>query len=810
MKKNTILVIILISFTFLFGLSNEESFSSRMLDTSTTHDASNIWFRVSNYGFIGSGETDPKWPSLEFPAGSSIDYLYLGGLWFGAKKLRRDDNGEQIYWQNYPPLNDDDTTNNITQWRVVDTLTTVGCDGWHRINEFLPAYNPLEASYLGGQYFFYNIFDSVIKNVGDRLDFDDDGDGLIDEDPLGNPFDVNDPTGLYCFTNPVDEDVDGLIDEDCNYPGFESSIAYSYDFSPFENGNPDPDRDYGSSAGSNNHVSLDITLVQEIYSWPVQYYGNMILIKNIIYNHSTIDTLFDLSYAYYADADIGPQAFGGSAIAPDDISSYNGDEYNFAYAYDADADGGLSTGYLGLKILHPDNLDEQCWTWDVSWGPDDWQPLQYTSTTNETANEKYWLLTGRNPYDNYAVSIKDYPEYQINNFPNGTDTRFLYTIYGDMQGYSNPTPNSLNLAPGDSYEFYTLIFMGDSIQELENNLTLMENFIASGFDYSLFNGLPSIPYLSDVQDANFVADARVRWNVLSAPDEFRVYYKVAEAPAYTWEYIVVDHALSEYTITDLQPETEYKFKVACLYDEVYLESRTLTVLITEENQYIWSGDTDNNGYVDEDDIIPIGVYWREEGNARDQVSFSWVENNYPTNWDEQYAPFADCNGDGVVNITDILGICLNWNLTHSNAMNIPPIECDDLEQYRENFIEIYHELGTSEIEILLKNSIAQKFDLPIIEIVETNKLAQNFPNPFNPSTSISYSLIDEGKVELNIYNIRGQLVKKLLNENQLIGNHAAIWDGTDFNEQKVSSGLYFYRLRVNDKMIDTKKMIMLK
>jgi len=684
MKKNTILVIILISFTFLFGLSNEESPSSRMFDTSTVHDASNILFRVSNYGFIGSGGTE--WPSLEFPAGSSIDYLYLGGLWFGAKKLRRDENGEQIYWQNYPPLNDDDTTTNITPWKVLDTLTTVGCDGWHQINEFLPAYNPLEASYLGAQYSLYNIFDSVIKNVGDRLDFDDDDDGLIDEDPLGNPFDINDPTDLYCFTNPVDEDEDGLIDEDCGYPGFESSIAYSYDFSPFENGNPDPDRDYGSSAGSNKHVPLDIALVQEIYSWPVQYYANMILIKNIIYNHSTIDTLFDLSYAYYVDADIGPQAFGGSAIAPDDISSYNGDEYNFAYAYDADADGGLSTGYLGLKILHPDNLDEQCWTWDVSWGPDDWQPLHYSSTSNITANEKYWLLTGRNPDDMCAVSIKDYPEYQINNNPNGTDTRFLSTVYGDMQGYSNPTPNSLNLAPGESYEFYTLLFMEDSVQELENNLNLMENFIASGFDYSLFNGLPSIPYLIDVQDVNFVANARVRWNVLSAPDEFRVYYKVADAPAYTWEYIVVDHSLSEYTITDLQPETEYKFKVACLYDEVYLESRTLTVLITEGNQSIWPGDT---------------------------------------------------------------------------------------------------------------------------YIIESDKLNQNFPNPFNPETKISYSIVNNGIIELNIYNIKSQLIKKLVNEQQNIGNYTINWDGTDSNDRKVSSGLYFYKLKVNYKTIDTKKMMLL-
>ena len=91
--------------------------------------------------------------------------------------------------------------------------------------------------------------------------------------------------GIYCFTIPFDEDGDGLIDEDSDYPGFESSIAYSYDYSPF---GTEGQRDWGSSSGSNNHVELDIALVQEIYSWPIQYFANMIVIKNIIYTEKTI------------------------------------------------------------------------------------------------------------------------------------------------------------------------------------------------------------------------------------------------------------------------------------------------------------------------------------------------------------------------------------------------------------------------------------------------------------------------------------------------------------------------------------------
>ena len=75
---------------------------TRQFDTSSVHDFGNIWLRVSNYGFFGSGETEPKWPSLEYPGGSAIDYLYLGGLWFGAKKIRRDELGRKLYWLDFP------------------------------------------------------------------------------------------------------------------------------------------------------------------------------------------------------------------------------------------------------------------------------------------------------------------------------------------------------------------------------------------------------------------------------------------------------------------------------------------------------------------------------------------------------------------------------------------------------------------------------------------------------------------------------------------------------------------------------------
>ena len=91
----------------------------------------------------------------------------------------------------------------------------------------------------------------------------------------------------------------------------------------------------------------------------------------------------------------------------------------------------------------------------------------------------------------------------------------------------------------------------------------------------------------------------------------------------------------------------------------------------------------------------------------------------------------------------------------------------------------------------------------------SNRLAQNYPNPFNPETSISFSLKESGQVIVDIYNIRGQKLKTLLNEYREAGNHCVVWNGRDDDNQRVASGVYLYKMR-NGKFISTKKMILMK
>ncbi|MFC1898651.1 T9SS type A sorting domain-containing protein [Candidatus Cloacimonadota bacterium] len=97
-------------------------------------------------------------------------------------------------------------------------------------------------------------------------------------------------------------------------------------------------------------------------------------------------------------------------------------------------------------------------------------------------------------------------------------------------------------------------------------------------------------------------------------------------------------------------------------------------------------------------------------------------------------------------------------------------------------------------------------ELPIIDKV---KLHGNYPNPFNPVTNISFCLPEEQKIELAIYNLKGQKVAQIANGHFASGEHKVTWDGKDDHDKKVASGLYFYKLKTNNKEI-SKKMLLLK
>jgi hypothetical protein len=90
---------------------------------------------------------------------------------------------------------------------------------------------------------------------------------------------------------------------------------------------------------------------------------------------------------------------------------------------------------------------------------------------------------------------------------------------------------------------------------------------------------------------------------------------------------------------------------------------------------------------------------------------------------------------------------------------------------------------------------------------KTFQVRQNFPNPFNPLTTIEYELPQYSHVRLEIYNLLGQKITTLADNHQPAGRYHLIWNGRDSHGNNVASGIYFYQLTAGD-IIQVKKMVL--
>ena len=109
------------------------------------------------------------------------------------------------------------------------------------------------------------------------------------------------------------------------------------------------------------------------------------------------------------------------------------------------------------------------------------------------------------------------------------------------------------------------------------------------------------------------------------------------------------------------------------------------------------------------------------------------------------------------------------------------------------------------VEYSLETSVAENNK----SVPSTFQLEQNYPNPFNPGTTIRYTLSQTSPVSLQIFDVKGQLVKTLVNEISSQGLHQVTWDGTANNGQAVAAGIYVYEISTGS-LRESKKMLMLK
>lgn len=217
---------------------------------------------------------------------------------------------------------------------------------------------------------------------------------------------------------------------------------------------------------------------------------------------------------------------------------------------------------------------------------------------------------------------------------------------------------------------------------------------------------------------------------------------------------------------------------------------------------------------------------------RKEIGLNTTENNIkPTiEWINIYTEYLEINGQPIkpgtiITAKDNQGnYCGEYFVQKEGMIGIMPI-------YRDDFTTVDIDEGAEPGEDI--TIFIDKFQLPekikwttngdlinlgdIVTNIEINQetlpqsyeISQNYPNPFNPSTTINYQIPKEGRVEIKIYNLLGQLVKTLIDSELKPGYYKTQWHGTNNFNQKVSSGVYIYRISSGE-YNNSKKMIILK
>ena len=170
---------------------------------------------------------------------------------------------------------------------------------------------------------------------------------------------------------------------------------------------------------------------------------------------------------------------------------------------------------------------------------------------------------------------------------------------------------------------------------------------------------------------------------------------------------------------------------------------------------------------------------------------------------------VDVNGDGVVSILDLIRVA--QGIAGSSAA--PPVGTEGVDAAT---IEAWIAQARLEDDssLAFKQGIENLEKLLASLIPEETALLTNYPNPFNPETWIPYQLAESAEVTLTIYDMNGQLVRRLAMGYQAAGmyqsrSRAAYWDGRNQLGESVASGLYFYTLTAGE-FTATQRMVILK
>lgn len=242
---------------------------------------------------------------------------------------------------------------------------------------------------------------------------------------------------------------------------------------------------------------------------------------------------------------------------------------------------------------------------------------------------------------------------------------------------------------------------------------------------------------------------------------------------------------------------------------------------------VYPGDCNNDGTVNEVDVLSIGLFWNEAGpdrNVGGEYSLldffaqpAHFQEQAHGEWNPRNGVYADVDGSGMVDADDLCGIATNFAMTvnegsaaksGSNLANgsaLSELGSKVLEQMRGALIECPDSAPKTKMLEAIENALRAATVILPTEI----ELHQNYPNPFNPSTTIEFFLPKAEYTTLSVYNMLGQQVVTLIDEKVEAGYKTVLWNGTDNWGHSVASGIYFYKLNTESKEI-IKRMLLVK
>jgi len=212
-----------------------------------------------------------------------------------------------------------------------------------------------------------------------------------------------------------------------------------------------------------------------------------------------------------------------------------------------------------------------------------------------------------------------------------------------------------------------------------------------------------------------------------------------------------------------------------------------------DNKIAWYENTDGNGNFSPQKIISTTAGGAEVVYACDLDNDGDNDVLSACYWDQKIAWYENTDGDGTFGTEQIISTASEGAFSVFASDIDGDTDSDVLAAWGgSNRIEWYRNEYITSIEDNLKHSF------------QSNYTITNYPNPFNPSTKIRYSLPQTSNVVIKIFDILGNAIETLVNEDKEIGTYEIIW-----NAKSLPNGVYFYQLKAGD-FVETKKMLLIK